>query len=65
VDPNGKAAEHGFRPGDVLLQVDHEPLSTLKDLEESLAKAKQKGRNSVAVLVKRGDLQQFATLPVA
>jgi len=65
VDPNGKAAEHGLRPGDVLLQVDHEPISTLKDLEESLAKAKQKGRNSVAVLVKRGDLQQFATLPVA
>jgi serine protease Do len=65
VDPNGKAAEHGLRPGDVLLQVDHKPISTLQDLEKSLAKAKQKGRNSVAVLVKRGDSQQFATLPVA
>jgi serine protease Do len=65
VDPNGKAAEHDLRPGDVLLQVDHEPISSLKDLEKSLAKAKKKGRNSVPVLVRRGDMQQFATLPVA
>ena len=64
-DPSGKAAEHGFRQGDVLLQVDREPISTLKDLEKSLAKAKKKGRSSVPVLVKRGDVQQFATLPVA
>ena len=65
VDPNGKAVEHGFLRGDVLLQVDRQPISTLKDLEESLANAKKKGRSSVPVLVRRGDVQRFATLPVA
>ena len=65
VDPNGKAAEHGLLQGDVLLQVDRAPISSLKDLEKSLAKARKKGRSSVPVLVRRGDMQQFATLPVA
>ena len=65
VDPNGKAIEHGFLRGDVLLQVDRQPIATLNDLEKSLAKAKKKGRSSVPVLVRRGDVQQFTTLPVA
>ena len=65
VDPNGKAVDHGFLRGDVLLQVDRQPIATLKDLEESLANAKKKGRSSVPVLVRRGDMQQFVTLPVA
>jgi serine protease Do len=65
VDPDGKAAEHGLLQGDVLLQVDRAPISSLKDLEKSLAKARKKGRSSVPVLVRRGDVQQFATLPVA
>ena len=64
VDPNGKAVEHGFLRGDVLLQVDRQPIATLKDLDNSLAEAKKKGRSSVPVLVRRGDVQQFTTLPV-
>lgn len=65
VDPDGKAAEHGLRSGDILVQADRKPVESPADLKKTLAKAKKKGRKSVPVLVKRGDIQQFATLPVA
>lgn len=65
VDPNGLAAEQGIRRGDILLQAGREVIASPSDLEKTLEKAKKNGRSSVPVLVRRGDVQQFASLPVA
>ena len=65
VNPDGKAAEHSLRSGDILVQADRKPIESPRDLEKTLANAKKKGRSSVPVLVKRGDVQRFTTLPVA
>ena len=65
VDPSGEAAKHGIQRGDVLLQANRTPLADPKDVGEVLAKAKKDGRSSVPVLLKRGNVQQFSTLPVA
>ncbi len=65
VNPDGKAAEQGLRRGDILMQADRKAIESPGDLEKTLANAKKKGRKSVPVLVKRGDVQQFAALPVA
>ena len=64
IDPNGSAAKQGIRRGDILMQADREAITSPADLEKTLSKAKKSGRSSVPVLVKRGDVQQFASLPV-
>jgi serine protease Do len=65
VDPKGVAAEQGIRRGDILLQADRQAITSPSHLEKLLAKARKQGRKSVPVLVRRGDVQQFASLPVA
>jgi len=65
VDPRGAAAKQGLRRGDVLVQADRKPVKSPGDLQATLRNAKKSGRNSVPVLVRRGDNQQFVTLPVA
>ncbi len=64
VDPNGSAAEQGIRRGDILMKVGREVIDSPKVLEKALAKAKKTGRGSVPVLVRRGDVQQFMSVPV-
>jgi len=65
VEPGSKAAAEGIRRGDILLQVDREPVLSAEDLKEILARARSEGRDSVPALVKRGNSQRFAVLPVA
>ena len=65
IEPGGSAAEQGLRRGDILLQADRKAIESPADLEKALSRAKKKGRSSVPVLVRRGDVQQFAALPVA
>jgi serine protease Do len=65
VDPNGKAADHGLRRGDVLVQADRQSIESPQDLAKTMARAQKDGRSSVPVLVRRGDQQRFTTLPVA
>lgn len=65
IAPDGEGAKHGLRRGDVLMQVDRKPIKNPKELKKALANAKKDGRTSVPVLVRRGRVQQFSTLPVA
>jgi serine protease Do len=64
IDPNGLAARKGLRRGDVLVKAGGAPIDGPNDLEKALKTAKKLGRKSVPILVKRGDSQQFSTLPV-
>jgi serine protease Do len=65
IDPQGTAAKRGLQRGDILVRADRKPINNPKDLKKVLQQAKKQGRSSVPVLVRRGDTQQFSTLPVA
>ena len=65
IDPNGKAAKQGLQRGDILVKADRKQIKTPGDLKLAMKEAKNKGRSSVPVLIRRGDMQRFSTLPVA
>ncbi|MGL5719290.1 MAG: Do family serine endopeptidase [Alphaproteobacteria bacterium] len=53
VDPDSSAAEKGIQPGDVIIEVDQEEVSTVKDISEKIAKAKREKRTAVLLLLMR------------
>jgi serine protease Do len=61
VDNESTAAEKGMRPGDVIIEVDQEPVSTPDDVSERVAHAKDGGYRVVTLLVfRQGDYQWIA-----
>lgn len=58
VSPTGAAAEAGFRPGDVIREIDGAPVDSVSDLRNALAG----GERPALVLVKRGDQHLFLSL---
>jgi serine protease Do len=65
VDPNGPAAEHGFKAGDVIMNVAGAEVSTPSDVQKQLREVRQSGRHSVLMRVKSGDQVRFVALPLA
>ena len=59
VDPDGPAADAGFRPGDVIQEVDGKQVGDAATLRRELAGA---GDRPALVLVQRGDATVFLTL---
>ena len=57
-DVSGPAARAGIRPGDVITSVNGAPVKSVQDLQKLVAKAK----DSVALLVRRGDQSIFVPL---
>ncbi|MEM0988548.1 MAG: DegQ family serine endoprotease [Pseudomonadota bacterium] len=65
VDPTGPAAEKGIQPGDVIVEVGQEPVSTPAEVEERVTDARDKDKKSVLFLIhSKGDLR-FVPLSVA
>jgi serine protease Do len=52
VDPNSHAAEMGLKPGDVIQQVNHRPVTNMRDYTEAVSAAKS--NDSTLLLVNRG-----------
>jgi S1-C subfamily serine protease len=59
VDPDGPAADAGFRRGDVIHEVDGKKVADAESLRRELARA---GDRPALVLVQRGDANVFLTL---
>ena len=58
VDGSGVAAEKGVSPGDVIVEVGQEPVSSPAEVEARVAEAKEAGRKSVLFLIQsKGDLR--------
>lgn len=59
VDPASNAAEKRVQPGDVIVEVAQEPVSSPADVAERIAKAKKDGRKTVLLLLANpaGDLR--------
>jgi len=64
VRPDTPAADAGLQPGDVVLEVNHDKISSI---EEFLSKAKQakKEKKSALLLVQRGSVSLFTVIKPA
>ncbi len=61
VEEGGSAAEKGLRPGDVIVEVDQEEVTSPGDVAERVAQAKEDGYRVVTLLVfRQGDFQWVA-----
>jgi serine protease Do len=61
VAPDSPAAEEGLRRGDVVSRIDAQPVGNVNEAEHALKSAKERS-DHVALLVRRGDVQQFVSL---
>ena len=59
VDPDGVAAERGFKTGDVILEVGGKTVANPADVRKALADARKDGKRTVLMRVKSGDATHF------
>jgi serine protease Do len=64
VDPDGRAAEHGFKSGDVILEVAGKPVSKLADIRKALADAREASKRAVLMRVKSTEGTKFVAVPI-
>jgi serine protease Do len=64
VEPDGPAAEHGLRTGDVILDVGGKAVSKPADISKDLADLRKEGKHTVLMRVKSGDTTKFVALPL-
>jgi serine protease Do len=64
IDPDGVAASHGMKTGDVILQVGDKTVSNPADVRNALIEARKDGKRTVLFRVKSGDSLRFVALPL-
>jgi len=64
VDPDGPGAGHGFKAGDVILDVGGKSVSSPNDVRKAIADARTEGKRAVLLRVKSGDSTRFVALPL-
>ena len=65
VDPNGPAAEHGVKAGDVILDVSGKAVSSPADVRKELADLRKAGKHAALMRMKSGDTTKFVALPLS
>jgi serine protease Do len=65
LDPDGVAAEHGFKTGDVILEVAGRKVGSVADMRNAMQAADRSGRKTVLMRIKSGDATKYVTLPVS
>jgi serine protease Do len=65
LDPDGVAAEHGFKTGDVILEVAGRKVGSAGEVRNAMQAAERSGRRTVLLRVKSGDATRYVTLPVS
>lgn len=64
VDPQGPAADYGFKPGDVILEVAGSAVTTPDQLHKALGKARSEGKHSVLLRVKSEQGTRYVAIPL-
>ena len=62
VEPASDAAEKGLRPGDVIVQVQGEPVSKPADVASQIAKVQDLGRSAVMLSIKSQERTRFVAV---
>ncbi len=65
VDPNGLASEHGFKTGDVILDVGGKKAATAADVRNAMIEAKKDGKRTVLMRLKSEEATRFVAIPIA
>jgi serine protease Do len=65
VDPNGAAADLGFKTGDVILDVAGKAVSNPADVRKALADARTDGKRNILMRVKSGEATRFVAMPLS
>lgn len=65
VDPASEAAEKGLAPGDIITEAGQQPIASIADLNARIDEAREAGRKSLLVLVRRDGEPRFVALPVS
>ncbi|MDE3027721.1 MAG: Do family serine endopeptidase [Paracoccaceae bacterium] len=64
VDPASEAETKGLQAGDLIVEAGQQKVATLKDLQERITQAKDAGRKSVLLLIRRAGDPRFVALSV-
>lgn len=64
VDPKGPSADKGLQPGDVIVEVALEPVSSPEDVSKRVKAVKQSGKKSVLLLLSRQGNIEFVPIPL-
>ena len=64
VAANGTAADRGLKAGDVIVEVQQQPVATPVDVQKRLTEARDQSRKSVLLLVQGKDGMRWVPLPV-
>jgi serine protease Do len=64
VEPDGPAAEQGFRIGNVILEAGGKPVANAGDVRKALSEAESQGKHQILMRVKMGDATRFVALPL-
>jgi len=62
VAPDSDAAQKGVQVGDLITEANQQPVSSVRDLEARAEEAREAGRRSLLVLVRRGGDPRFVAL---
>ena len=64
VDPDGIAADHGFKTGDVILDVGGRKVGKPADVRSAIQDAQKDGKRTVLMRVKSGDATKFVAVRI-
>ena len=62
VEPNGVAAEHGFKTGDVILEVGGKKVGNPGEVRTAIQDAQKDGKRTVLMRVKSGEATKFVAV---
>ena len=65
VAPDGAAAGRGLKPGDVIVEVQQEPVSNPSDVQERMDRFRKQNRKTVLMLIQSGDGLRWVPVPLA
>lgn len=64
LDEASPAFDKGLRAGDLITEAGQQPVAAVSDLEDRVKEAKDAGRKSVLLLIRRGGEPRFVALPI-
>ena len=64
VDPKGAASDHGFKEGDVILEISGRSVANPADVREAIKTARADNKNNVLMRVRSGDASHYVAMPL-